>query len=228
MADRRKRSPRTPRTALIPGAFEGETVTRRRFMVGARQRPPASPRPPRSRCRRSASRSARSSSATGSRWQDVGPLERLPGHHLRAAGDHAHARHRRGRQDDRLHAQAQPGDRRPAEGPVRRLRRDLHPLHAPRLPGALRRGRAALHLPVPRRRLRLPGQASPAARRCARSTASTRARSRAGSQVGPRYCVNSELERFPPRDPGEPLDGIGQYLYPRRFDAANKPAGAKN
>jgi menaquinol-cytochrome c reductase iron-sulfur subunit len=28
--------------------------------------------------------------------------------------------------------------------------------------------------------------------------------------------VNSELERFSPRDPGEPLDGIGQYLYPSR------------
>ena len=25
-----------------------------------------------------------------------------------------------------------------------------------------------------------------------------------------------ELERFSPRDPGEPLDGIGQYLYPSR------------
>ena len=36
-------------------------------------------------------------------------------------------------------------------------------------------------------------------------------------QVGPRFSVNSELRRFSPRDPGEPLDGIGQYLYPRRF-----------
>jgi menaquinol-cytochrome c reductase iron-sulfur subunit len=36
-------------------------------------------------------------------------------------------------------------------------------------------------------------------------------------QVGPRYSVNSELQRFSPRDPGEPLDGIGQYLYPARF-----------
>ena len=36
-------------------------------------------------------------------------------------------------------------------------------------------------------------------------------------QVGPRFSVNSELHRFSPRDPGEPLDGIGQYLYPRRF-----------
>jgi menaquinol-cytochrome c reductase iron-sulfur subunit len=35
-------------------------------------------------------------------------------------------------------------------------------------------------------------------------------------EVGRRYSVNQELERFSPRDPGEPLDGIGQYLYPSR------------
>ncbi len=35
-------------------------------------------------------------------------------------------------------------------------------------------------------------------------------------QVGPRYSVNNELRAFSPRDPGEPLDGIGQYLYPSR------------
>src|SRR3954465_8189596 len=35
-------------------------------------------------------------------------------------------------------------------------------------------------------------------------------------EVGPRYSVNRELKRFSPRDPGEPLDGIGQYLYPSR------------
>jgi Rieske Fe-S protein len=35
-------------------------------------------------------------------------------------------------------------------------------------------------------------------------------------ELGPRYSVNSELQRFSPRDPAEPLDGIGQYLYPSR------------
>jgi menaquinol-cytochrome c reductase iron-sulfur subunit len=35
-------------------------------------------------------------------------------------------------------------------------------------------------------------------------------------QVGPRFSVNSQLRPFSPRDPGEPLDGIGQYLYPSR------------
>jgi Rieske Fe-S protein len=41
-------------------------------------------------------------------------------------------------------------------------------------------------------------------------------------EIGPRYSVNSELKRFSPRDPGEPLDGIGQYLYPARFSTAKK------
>lgn len=38
-------------------------------------------------------------------------------------------------------------------------------------------------------------------------------------QIGPRFSVNSKLRRFSPRDPGEPLDGIGQYLYPSRPSA---------
>jgi menaquinol-cytochrome c reductase iron-sulfur subunit len=42
-------------------------------------------------------------------------------------------------------------------------------------------------------------------------------------QIGPRYSVNSQLRRFSPRDPGEPLDGIGQYLYPKRFSTPEKP-----
>lgn len=41
-------------------------------------------------------------------------------------------------------------------------------------------------------------------------------------EVGPRFSVNSELRRFSPRDPGEPLDGIGQYAYPSR-PTAQKP-----
>jgi menaquinol-cytochrome c reductase iron-sulfur subunit len=42
-------------------------------------------------------------------------------------------------------------------------------------------------------------------------------------EVGPRYSVNNELRRFSPRFPGEPLDGIGQFLYPAQFDTAKKP-----
>jgi menaquinol-cytochrome c reductase iron-sulfur subunit len=37
-------------------------------------------------------------------------------------------------------------------------------------------------------------------------------------EVGPRYSVNSQFTRFPSyRDPAQDLDGIGQYLYPGRF-----------
>jgi Rieske Fe-S protein len=35
-------------------------------------------------------------------------------------------------------------------------------------------------------------------------------------EVGPRFSVNSELDRFSPRDPAQDLDGIGQYLFPSR------------
>jgi menaquinol-cytochrome c reductase iron-sulfur subunit len=47
---------------------------------------------------------------------------------------------------------------------------------------------------------------------------------RNGNQVwiGPRYSVNSELQRFSPRDPGQDTDGIGQYLYPARFSTPRK------
>jgi len=41
--------------------------------------------------------------------------------------------------------------------------------------------------------------------------------------IGPRYSVNSELRRFSPRDPAEPLDGIGPIVYPARFDTAKPP-----
>ncbi len=46
--------------------------------------------------------------------------------------------------------------------------------------------------------------------------------------IGPRYSVNSELERFSPRDPGEPLDGIGQFLYPARPSTPPAPPGARS
>jgi menaquinol-cytochrome c reductase iron-sulfur subunit len=42
-------------------------------------------------------------------------------------------------------------------------------------------------------------------------------------QVGPRYSVNNELRPFSPRDPGQPLDGIGQYAYPSRPSVRKLP-----
>jgi menaquinol-cytochrome c reductase iron-sulfur subunit len=35
-------------------------------------------------------------------------------------------------------------------------------------------------------------------------------------EVGDRFSLNSELERFSPRDPSNHLDGLWQYLYPAR------------
>ncbi len=35
-------------------------------------------------------------------------------------------------------------------------------------------------------------------------------------QVGERFSVNSELRRFKPRDPSQHLDGLWQYIYPAR------------
>ena len=46
--------------------------------------------------------------------------------------------------------------------------------------------------------------------------------------VGPRYSVNNELRRFSLRDPGEPLDGIGQFLYPARPSTPPAPPGARS
>ncbi|MEA2161060.1 MAG: menaquinol-cytochrome c reductase iron-sulfur subunit [Solirubrobacteraceae bacterium] len=45
--------------------------------------------------------------------------------------------------------------------------------------------------------------------------------------LGPRFSVNFELRRFALRDPGEGLDGIGQFLYPPRFSTPPAPPGAK-
>jgi menaquinol-cytochrome c reductase iron-sulfur subunit len=42
-------------------------------------------------------------------------------------------------------------------------------------------------------------------------------------ELGPRYSVNTEFQRFSPRDPAEPLDGIGQYLYPARWTTPPGP-----
>lgn len=43
-------------------------------------------------------------------------------------------------------------------------------------------------------------------------------------EVGPRYSVDRNLRRYDPRDPGEPLDGIGRYLYPPRFTTPHLPS----
>jgi Rieske Fe-S protein len=42
-------------------------------------------------------------------------------------------------------------------------------------------------------------------------------------QVGSRYSVNSHFVRFSPRQPGQDTDGIGKYIYPARFDTSGRP-----
>ncbi len=44
----------------------------------------------------------------------------------------------------------------------------------------------------------------------------TRVTSTGRVQVGGRFSVNSELRRFSPRDPSNHLDGLWQFLYPAR------------
>lgn len=44
-------------------------------------------------------------------------------------------------------------------------------------------------------------------------------------EVGPRFSVDSELRRFSPRDPAQDLDGIGQYLFPSRPTIRQLPTG---
>jgi menaquinol-cytochrome c reductase iron-sulfur subunit len=45
-------------------------------------------------------------------------------------------------------------------------------------------------------------------------------------EIGPRFSVNKKLERFSPRDPGEALDGLGRFLYPARPSTAPLPPGS--
>ncbi len=212
--DRRKTKSKYTADRNIPGAFEGETVTRRRFMTGTVH--------------------AGGIVATAAfvlpalgfalgpvfektehRWEAVGPTDDFTRDtyipkvitETSGIGDVGKTTVYVRQHDD--------ADRRASARRVRLLRRDLDPLHARRLPGALRVGGRALHLPVSRQRVRLPGQAlrRPAVRPLDRFY--TRVRD-GQVEIGPRYSVNSELRRFSPRDPGEPLDGIGQYLYPSR------------
>ena len=102
----------------MPGAFEGETVTRRRFMDLTRQRRRGWSRRPRSRSRPSASRSAPVFSRVPFNWQPIGAPSDFTERHLRHEGDHDRPGDRRGRQVDRLRPGAQPRDRHRAGGPV--------------------------------------------------------------------------------------------------------------
>ena len=148
-ARRRSRRPRCPATSRArpsPAA---------RCSPAARWRPAAS-RPPRSCCPRSGSRSGPCSRRQDFPWQHVGPPTDFSADNYTPVtftliGD-ASARPAR-----RL---AYVRKRNPAiDGEIPgRVRRDLDPLRAPRLPGALGEPRAAVRVPLPRRRVQRAGR----------------------------------------------------------------------
>ncbi len=45
-------------------------------------------------------------------------------------------------------------------------------------------------------------------------------------ELGPRFSVNDKLERLDPRDPAQATDGIGKYVYPPHFSTPSPPPGS--
>ena len=136
----------------IPGAFEGETVTRRRFMTGSAHTAGAI----------AASAFLLPSLAfavgpifksTPVRWESVGPTDMFNEFNYMPVILTLNPPDRRGRQDDGVRAQVQPGDRHRPLRPRHQVHRDLQPLCTPWLSGPLGRRGGALHLPLPRRRV---------------------------------------------------------------------------
>ena len=153
-----------------------------------------------SRCRRSASRSARSSRtphSLGSRRD----RPTVPRQQLHPGRDHADPRASARPARRRCTCAAQPRDRHRPLRPHDALHRDHHALRAPRLPGALGRRRRALHLPLPRRRLRPAGLPRRRAAAAAAGPLLHARRRRPYVQLGPRFSVNSELRASPRATP---------------------------
>ena len=215
-----------------PAALHGGHRARRRA---------ASP-PPRSPFRRSASRSApcsrTTSRRTGSRWAPRATsttrtyVQRVI-NIVAEIGDPG--------KTTVYVRQLRPGARRPAQqGPA--LRGDLHALRAPRLPGPLHPGVAEVRLPLPRRRLRLPGQgggrpagapARPllhARARAARWSSATASRSTPSSSASRRATRRTTStgsgSTSTPR--GRPHEAPRTAQVPRRRDPAGQRRQAAN
>jgi menaquinol-cytochrome c reductase iron-sulfur subunit len=215
----RKGKPKTTADALIPGAFEGETVTRRRLMVGGTHLFGA------------AAAAAIALPALGfalgpvferqkARWENVGPLNELPldtyvPKVFTMVNDIGEA----GKTTVYLRRYNPEIDTEPADEYNRAIAISTRCAH---LGCPVRYIQASESFVCPchggvydREGKRTGG---PPVRPLDRFY--TRITSSGDVEVGPRYSVNSELRRFSPRDPGEPLDGIGQYVYPARFSTA--------
>ena len=172
-------------------------MTRRRFMTGAGQTRGHRRRRRDRRSRRSASRSARSSRRRTSRWQAVGPPERLRRRHLRR----------------RARSRSRPASARPARRPstsasaTRTIDTEEPDEYNEYIAISTRCCTSAARCASSSRPQRFicpchggvydfAGQGRSAARRCARSTASRPASPTARSSSARATRVNSELERF--------------------------------
>ena len=188
---RPSRAGRTRPSRVLRGRVDDPSPRLHDRGPGPRRRGRRGDHPARGRLRRGADLPSRQGTLGGGR-----PGRRLRRRHLppgRLHRNRGDRRRRQGASPTCAKARANWG----GTGPVRRR---LQPLRPPRLPGPLRRGGRQLHLPLPRRRLRLPGQADrrpagaparPASRpgsatarsRSARATASPRSWNRSAPAI---------------------------------------------
>jgi menaquinol-cytochrome c reductase iron-sulfur subunit len=217
MADRRQTKSKYTADQNIPGAFEGETVTRRRFMTLSAHGAGA------------VAASAFLLPAVGfavgpifeetkQRWQDVGSVDEFPADTyvpktitiVDAIGEAGKSTVYVRKRDPKVDT-----DKLPAgfefEQHVAISTRCMHLGCPVRYVGAAGRFICPCHGGVYDFQGKVSG--GPPVRPLDRFYNRVR---NGRVQVGPRYSVNQELRRFSPRDPGEALDGIGQYLYPSR------------
>ena len=155
------------------------------------------------RCRRSASRSARCSrSTTGAAGRPSARSTTSPTTPTSRRSITIVAGHRRGRQDDRLRAQAQPADRHASR------RTSTTSSSRSRRAACTSAARSASSRPRSASSARATAASttsaarSTAARRCARSTASTRASRDGQVEIGPRYSVNTRAQALLAARPG--------------------------
>ena len=214
----RRRSRRYTADRGMPGAFEGETVTRRGLLTGGALAAGG--------IAAAAFALPALGFALGPMFEDTspdalagrGPRGRLQRRDLRAEGDHDRRTRRRGRQDHDLRAQVKPGKDTVRRRPGRRSR-------TWRSPPAARTSAARCATCGASQRFICPchggvydfegaGRRRPAGAP-ARPLLHAR-RDNGRVEVGDRFSLNSKLERFAPRDPSNHLDGLWQYLYPSR------------
>jgi menaquinol-cytochrome c reductase iron-sulfur subunit len=212
--DRKQKKPKTTAELNIPGAYEGETVTRRRFMTGTVNTAGA------------IAGAAIVLPAIGvaagpmfekeeQRWEGVGPLADIPNDTYiprtltieRGIGDVGKTTVYLRKYNPKL--DSQPEDKYSAVIAI--STRCMHLGCPVRFVEASARFICPCHGGVYDFQGKHTG--GPPVRPLDRFY--TRVRND-NVEIGPRFSVNSELKRFSPRDPGQPLDGIGQYLYPAR------------